>query len=177
MQIVMHGMTIAYEEFGSGPAVLFVGGFSTECNGGRKHIQALATAGYRVIIQNFRGVENASALTEDCSAETQSEAVVGLLNYLGVGRAAIVGRSADDKVLHALLRRYPQRVAAVVVAEKLQRRGSSRKVKGLKNLMREQDSGKQVTIDSGTDVVRNLLDLLNKLKKFRPSNPLLLQMA
>lgn len=177
MQIAMHGMTIAYEEFGAGPAVLFAGAYSAESDGWRKHVQSLVTAGYRVIIQDFRGVENASALTEDCSAEARSEAVVGLLNYLGIGRAAIVGRSAGDQILQALLRRYPQRVAAVVIAEKVERKNSRGKVTGLKKMMRKQNSDRVVPTDSGTDVFRNLLDLLNKLKQFRPRNPLLLEMA
>lgn len=177
MQIVMHGMTIVYEEFGSGPAVLFAGGFSDDGSGWQKHIQTLVMAGYRVIVQNFSGVDNSMAAADNPCAEVQSEAVVDLLNYLGIGRAAIVGRSAGDPLLHTLLRRFPQRVAAVVIAEKLEQAGAGAKVKKVKNLMRKHSSPSTAPTDSGTDVVRNLLDLLNKLKQFRPRYPLLLQMT
>lgn len=177
MQIVMHGMTITYEEFGSGPAVLFVGGRSDDSDGWQRHIQTLVVAGYRVIVHDFCIAEAASTMAEQCRTEVQSDAVVGLLNYLGIGRAALIGRPAGEQVLHALLQRHPQRVAAVVIAEKFERAGSGGKVKELKKLMRKQSKGRVEPADCGTEVVGNLLVFLNKLKQFRPRYPLVLQMA
>ena len=48
--------------------------------------------------------------------ETHSADIIGLLNYLGIGRAAICGLSFGDSVLHDLMENYPQRIAGAYLA-------------------------------------------------------------
>lgn len=177
MQVVIHGMTMAYEEYGAGPAVLFIDGFAADCAGWKTYAQSLAMAGYRVIVQQFCNSGNAATATGESGREGRSEAIVGLLNYLGIGRAAIIGRLTGDGVLHGLVQRYPQRVAAVVSADGLKSQGAGTGGKRLQRLMPKRRAGATTHPEGGSEVARKLLDCLNTLKKFRSRYPITLQVA
>lgn len=156
MQVAINGMTMNYEEHGSGPAVLLLQGFPADHRIWQSHIQPLMLAGYRVIVPELRGFGESSAPDADFSLDALSEEIVGLLNYLGIGRAALVGLSLGGPVLHTLLQRYPHRLAAAVFVEPRNRKGVDKESECLMDLVAKRR------------VTGSLLDFLNEVKRFRP---------
>ena len=165
MQIVINGMLMAYEEHGTGPAVLLLHGLPADRSLLKNHIQPLKLAGYRVIVPELRGFVESSAPDIECSMDILSEKVVGLLNYLGIGRAAIVGLTLGGHVLHTLLQRYPQRLVAAVCVEPHNRKDVAA------------ESGCLTDLISKRRVCRSLPDFLDEVKRFQPRYPILMQVA
>ncbi|HEX9874361.1 MAG TPA: alpha/beta hydrolase [Deferrimonas sp.] len=103
MEANLDGVAIEYEDGGCGPAVMVL---HDDPSGSelRGHFIPLVQAGYRVILSNL-GVS-------DGREQGRAAAAVALLNYLGVGRAVILGISRGGQVLLELMETYPRRVAA-----------------------------------------------------------------
>ncbi|MDO3379927.1 alpha/beta fold hydrolase [Geoalkalibacter halelectricus] len=111
MKARINGVQIGYDDFGKGPAVLFIHGYPLNRKMWRRQIEPLVNDGFRVILTDLSGFGE-SELREDAEdLHTHADDLVGLLNYLGVGRAVVCGISMGGYVLFDLLDRYPQRVA------------------------------------------------------------------
>lgn len=151
MQVAANGMRVSYEEHGSGPAVLVLHGSPIDWGLWKRHIQPPALGGYRIIVPEFRGCGESSAPAADCSDD-----VIGLLNRLGIGRAAVIGLSLCGPVLNTLLERYPHRLAAAVLLEPRIRMGG------------ETESGSLMDLVSKRRVDGGLLDFLNGVKRLKP---------
>ena len=170
MQVLINGMTMAYEDHGAGPAVLLLNGFSADHPGWKSQIQRLTLEGYRVIVPELRGFGESSAPVGDCRMDALSDLVVGLLNYLGIGRAAMLGLSSGAQVLHALLQHHPHRLAAAVFVELRERKGVDTDIEYLPELAAKRSvrGGCLVHFTDGADVTRSLLDFFSGVKRFRP---------
>jgi 3-oxoadipate enol-lactonase len=179
MQVMINGMTMLYEEHGAGPAVLLLDGLPADPSLWQSHIQPLMLAGYRVIVPDLRGFGEGSAAAGDYRMETLSNNVVGLLNYLGIGRVAIVGLSSSTHVLRALLQRYPHRLAAAVFAETLKRKGIEADCADLSELATKRQGRGGCLVHYANDVedIRGLLDFFAGVKRFRPRCPVYRQVA
>lgn len=131
MKTTVNGITMAYEEKGTGPAVVLLHGFPFNHHQWRPQIDVLTAAGFRVVAPDLRGFGETEVGSGPVSVDGFADDVIGLLNYLGIGRAVIVGMSMGGYVLLNLLDRYPRRVAAAAfvatrsraddVAEKMRR--------------------------------------------------------
>jgi pimeloyl-ACP methyl ester carboxylesterase len=104
MKAKIEHVEIDYQEAGCGPAVMVLHDYPSGRDLLATHFKPLVEAGYRVIVTGLgRGKEAPGARTRD---------VVALLNYLGIGRAAVIGISRGGYVLLDLMERHPERVAA-----------------------------------------------------------------
>jgi pimeloyl-ACP methyl ester carboxylesterase len=168
MQVSINGTTMAYEDHGAGPAVLLLHGFPFDRSIWKTQIQPLTRAGYRVIAPDLRGFGQGTTSSGNYSLDVLSDDVVGLLNYLGIGRAAMVGVSLGAHVLNTLLKRYPQRVAATVVVDPHHRIDGRAEADNADCLP---DS------ENGKDITRRLLDFLQGVKRFPPRCQLYRQVA
>ncbi len=111
MKANINGTQIGYDDFGKGPAVLFVHGYPLNRKMWRKQVEPLVADGFRVILTDLRGFGESDMGEENPEGlSTYSDDLVGLLNYLGIGRAVVCGISMGGYVLFDLLERYPQRV-------------------------------------------------------------------
>jgi pimeloyl-ACP methyl ester carboxylesterase len=163
MQVVINGKTMNYEEHGSGPAVLLLHGVSVDR---RKRIQPLNLAGYRVIVPDLYGSGESAAATDNDSTNVLSDDIVGLLDYLGIGRVAIVSLPPGSQILRTILQRYPHRLAAAAFVKPLKNKSFDAEIKGLKD-MRSGRGDFLVHFIDGTDVTRSLIDFFNGVKRFR----------
>lgn len=168
MQVSINGMTMAYEDLGAGPAVLLLPGFPVDIRSSKTHFQALAEAGFRVIVPELRGSGAKSAAPVEGSLDGLGDDVIGLLNVLGIGRAAIVGWSWGTEVLNTLLKRHSQRVAAAVFVDPLGREDNQAETECLPKL---------VTNQTGQDITDCLLDFFREVKRDRPRCPIFRQVA
>jgi pimeloyl-ACP methyl ester carboxylesterase len=102
-------MELNYEDFGRGPAVVILHDFPSNREMRQAHFGLLSEVGCRVVVTNPGGLgRNWTGV----DAEECSRRVVALLNYLGVGRALVIGISAAGYALLDLMQRFPARVAA-----------------------------------------------------------------
>lgn len=112
MKAFVNGITMAYDDIGTGPAVLLIHGFPLSRRMWEPQVGPLVDAGFRVITPDLRGFGESEVPESGYDMNTFADDIVALLNYLGVGRAVIGGMSMGGYVLLNLLERYRQRVAA-----------------------------------------------------------------
>jgi pimeloyl-ACP methyl ester carboxylesterase len=114
MKADLNGITLAYDDIGSGPAVVLLHGFPLCRKMWQPQVKALATAGYRVITPDLRGFGESEAPNGSHSISIFADDVAGLLTHLGIEKAVIGGMSMGGYVLLNLVERYPHRVAAAM---------------------------------------------------------------
>ncbi len=97
-----------YTESGHGPALVVIHAGNDNDELLQTTFHPLAAAGFRVVVTNLRqGTEN--ALAHDLESATQS--ANGLLDYLGIGRAVVIGIGTGGYVLYNLMEQHRGRVA------------------------------------------------------------------
>jgi len=113
---LVNGIMLAYDDVGSGPAVLLIHGFPLNRRMWRPQVAILLAAGYRVIAPDLRGFGDSDVTDAACSMDLLADDLVELLDHIGITQAAVVGMSMGGYLLFNLLERYPQRVQAAVFA-------------------------------------------------------------
>lgn len=110
------GTSIRYIEDGSGPAVLLFHGASLGSSADvyRRNIGPLAAAGFRVIAFDFPGF-GLSDYSEDGSVGLKKKTTIGLMDALGLDKAALVGHSQAGNVAIALGLESPDRISHIIV--------------------------------------------------------------
>lgn len=111
MHARINGVRIGYDDFGQGPVVLFVHDYLMNRRMWRPQVEPLVAAGFRVLLIDLRGFGESELGEAPVEMQTYSADIVGLLDYLGIGRAAVCGLSFGGTVLFELLENYPQRIA------------------------------------------------------------------
>ena len=107
---------LAWEEAGRGEPVVLLHAFPLNRKMWAPQVEALAV-GYRVITPDFRGHGESSGVEEDSTMERLAGDVRGLLDHLKLERVVLGGLSMGGYVAFAFLRRWPQRVAALILAD------------------------------------------------------------
>jgi 3-oxoadipate enol-lactonase len=105
---------LAYDDRGSGPAVVLIHGFPLCRQMWQPQAEALRLAGYRVIIPDLPGFGTSPLLSGDASMGGYADAVIALLDQLQIETAVIGGMSMGGYVLLDLVERYPQRLRAAM---------------------------------------------------------------
>jgi pimeloyl-ACP methyl ester carboxylesterase len=111
-----NGLTFNLAEAGDGPPVLLLHGFPDSWRLWRHQIPALAAAGHRVVAPDLRGFGETDkpAGVEEYRMRRLVGDVVGLLDALGVERAAVVGHDWGAALAWAVAIFVPDRVARLV---------------------------------------------------------------
>lgn len=104
-------------EAGTGPAALLLHGFAGSAEDWRPTAEMLARSGYRAVAVDGLGFgRSAKPGGAPYSLELSAELYAGLLDRLGVERAAVVAHSMGGKYALALALLHPDRVAGLVLA-------------------------------------------------------------
>ena len=111
MKAKINGTHIGYDDIGRGPAIVLIHAFPLDRSIWDFQAGPLVQAGFRVVTIDLRGFGESELGQARPAMETYADDVIGLLNYLGIGRAVICGLSMGGYVLFNLLERYPQRLA------------------------------------------------------------------
>lgn len=96
---------LTYQDFGKGPAIVLLHDFLLTPSSWQQQLDPLLRAGFRVILPNLVSCP-ANGRLHGYSTE-----IIGMLNRLGIGRAAICGMGMGGSILFDLLERSPQRIA------------------------------------------------------------------
>lgn len=107
-------MSLAYDSNGRGLPVVLIHGFPLSRKMWQPQVAALAKAGYRVITPDLPGFGESPPLIGPASMAAYADAVIGLLDQLGIDRAVVGGMSMGGYVLLDLVERYPQRLTAAL---------------------------------------------------------------
>ncbi len=111
MKKTINGISLAYEDIGTGPAVVLVHGFPLDRGMWQPQTAELARAGYRVIVPDLRGFGQSQVPSKGWTLSHLAADLAGLLSYLGIGRAVFCGFAMGGSVLLQLLERHPDKVA------------------------------------------------------------------
>jgi 3-oxoadipate enol-lactonase len=112
----INGVSIAYRDQGTGPAILFIHGHPFNQSMWDPQLAAL-TWKYRVITYDIRGY-GASELTaaEATTLETMASDINALLDHLSIDKAVIAGLSMGGQIAMAFAEQYPQRLSGLILA-------------------------------------------------------------
>ncbi|MDT4955925.1 MAG: hypothetical protein QOJ02_4063 [Acidobacteriota bacterium] len=114
---LVRGIEMAYEEVGSGPAVVLLHGYPFNRSMWREQVLMLSTR-YRVITPDLRGHGETSATQEPATIAEMAQDVAALLDELEIKRVVLGGLSMGGYVALAFYRRFGQeRVRALILAD------------------------------------------------------------
>ncbi len=112
MRVFLNGISLAYGDKGTGPAVVLIHGFPLCRRMWRPQEDALAEAGFRVITPDLRGFGDSDAPEGAYSMSLFADDIISLLDHLNIGKAVVGGMSMGGYVLLNMLERFPERIAA-----------------------------------------------------------------
>jgi 3-oxoadipate enol-lactonase len=112
MKGIINGITMTWDDCGSGPVICLIHGFPLNRRMWRPQIAALVASGYRVITPDLRGFGDSDTPNAPYSMDLFADDLAALVDHLGIGRAVFGGMSMGGYVLLNILERYPEKVAA-----------------------------------------------------------------
>jgi len=115
----VNGIRLHYAESGSGDnLVILLHGFPEFWYSWRHQLPVLGKS-YHVVAPDMRGynLSDKPARVEDYRLDVLAEDVVGLIDYFGVQKAAIVAHDWGAGVAWALARRYPERLSKLAALQ------------------------------------------------------------
>ncbi len=112
MKTIINGYHLAFDDVGSGPAVLLIHGFPLNRQMWEPQVGALVRGGYRVVTVDLRGFGESDVPEGACGMADYADDLAGLLDHLGIEQAVVGGMSMGGYVLFSLLERHPRRVKA-----------------------------------------------------------------
>ena len=112
MKTVINGISMGYDDSGSGPPVILLHGFPLNRRMWTLQTRPLAEAGFRVIAPDLRGFGETDAPHGPYSMSLFADDVVALMDHLSIDKAVICGMSMGGYVLLNLLERYRERFMA-----------------------------------------------------------------
>jgi len=112
----VNGVSIAYRDTGSGPAVVFLHGHPFDQSMWEPQVAALSTK-YRVVTLDLRGYGASEVpAVEATTLETMATDVNALLDHLHIDRTAVAGLSMGGQVAMAFADLFPERLSGLILA-------------------------------------------------------------
>jgi 3-oxoadipate enol-lactonase len=108
-------ISVAYRDEGTGPPVVLLHAFPLSGAMWQPQIDTLAGS-FRVVAPDLRGFGASGLGDGPVTLDTYADDVAGLMDQLGIERAAVAGLSMGGYIAFALLRRHPARIASLVLA-------------------------------------------------------------
>lgn len=113
---VVRGIEIAYDDVGSGPAVVLLHGYPFNRSMWSDQVEELRK-NHRVIVPDLRGHGESAVTPGPATMESMALDVASLLESLNISRATIGGLSMGGYVALAFYRLFPLRVRSLVLAD------------------------------------------------------------
>jgi len=118
MRTVVNSINIAYDDHGIGQPVLFLHAFPLNRSMWSGEMMALLLEQrYRLVALDWRGFGESDILSGISTMEQFADDVAGLMDVLGMQDAVICGLSMGGYAAFAFLRKYPQRVKGLILAD------------------------------------------------------------
>ena len=113
MEIVnVNGIQLAYERRGKGTPLVLLHGFPLDHHLWDEVVPLLEDT-FDIILPDLRGFGESTTVDSPYSMDDYASDIAGLLDQLGIQKAAIVGHSMGGYAAMAFVRRYPERVSGL----------------------------------------------------------------
>ena len=112
----INNIEIAYDDTGSGPAVVLVHGYPFNRSLWTEQVSALADR-YRVVALDLRGHGESEASTGASTMKLMAQDIAALMDELQIDRAVIGGLSMGGYVTLAFYQLFPERVEKLLLAD------------------------------------------------------------
>jgi pimeloyl-ACP methyl ester carboxylesterase len=120
----VNGINVSYGIRGKGEPLILISGYSSDQSGWVFQTGAFKKY-YRVITFDNRGVGKSDKPSGAYSMKTMADDTVGLMDYLGIKKAHVLGISSGGLIAQALAINYPERINKLVLASTDLGRGDS----------------------------------------------------
>src|SRR6266436_3255455 len=118
MKAPINNVRLAYDDHGVGLPVIFLHAFPLNRRMWEGELTALlGEARYRLVALDWRGFGESEITNEISTMELFADCVAGLMDTLGMQSAVLCGLSMGGYAAFAFLRKYPQRVAGLILAD------------------------------------------------------------
>ena len=118
MKVAVNNTYLAYDDHGIGLPVLFLHAFPLNRQMWQGELTALlGDEGYRLVALDWRGFGESDITTPVSTMELYADDVAGLMDALGIQQAVLCGLSMGGYAAFAFLRKYSQRVSALILAD------------------------------------------------------------
>lgn len=107
-------VSIYYEIYGAGEPLLLIAGLGSDVSSWLSVVRQFA-AHFKTIIFDNRGCGRSKALRNKCTIGCMAKDVVGLLDFLKIEKAHILGHSMGGYIAQELAAKYPKRVDKLVL--------------------------------------------------------------
>src|SRR5579863_1464629 len=118
MKTVVNNVGIAYDDHGVGLPVIFLHAFPLNRNMWNGELTTLlGEERYRLVALDWRGFGESDIVNEVSTMEMFADDLAGLMDVLGMQDAVLCGLSMGGYAAFAFLRKYPQRVRGLILAD------------------------------------------------------------
>src|SRR5260370_13971929 len=118
MRAVVKSINIGYDDRGIGQPVLFLHAFPLNRSMWSGELVALlAEERFRLVALDWRGFGESDITSDISTMEQLADDVAGLMDVLGMQDAILCGLSMGGYVAFAFLRKYPQRLKGLILAD------------------------------------------------------------
>ena len=107
---------LAYDDVGLGHAVVLIHGYPFNRSLWTEQVEALSSK-YRVVTPDLRGFGESDSSEGAVTMDRMAQDVVQLMDHLGIDQAVIGALSMGGYVALALIKQFPSRVKALVLAD------------------------------------------------------------
>jgi len=116
MKATLNGIQLAFEDQGKGLPIVLLHGFPLNLKMWDPQVKELSPY-FRVIALDLRGHGGSDAPMWHYTMEIFCEDIIGLLDFLRIEQAIMVGLSMGGYILFNLYRKYPERVKGLLFAD------------------------------------------------------------
>ncbi|MGW9593949.1 alpha/beta fold hydrolase [Streptomyces chartreusis] len=111
------GITLGYEDEGSGMPVVLVHGHPFDRTMWRPQVEHFSQAGWRVITPDLRGYGESMVVPGRTTLDVFARDIAGLLDHLGIDRFVLGGLSMGGQIVMEFHRLFPDRVRGLLFAD------------------------------------------------------------
>jgi len=118
MKAKIHGAELAYDDHGAGYPIIFLHAFPLHRSMWKPQIEALLSEQhYRLVALDWRGFGESEINVNVATMELFADDVAALMDTLGMQNTILCGLSMGGYAAFAFLRKYPQRVRGLILAD------------------------------------------------------------
>src|SRR6266702_5931089 len=118
MKVPVNNTYLAYDDHGIGIPILFLHAFPLNRHMWQGELMALlGDERYRLVALDWRGFGESEITTPVSTMELFADDMAGLMDLLGIQQAVLCGLSMGGYAAFAFLRKYPQRVSGLILAD------------------------------------------------------------
>jgi len=115
-KVRLNGLSVAYQQVGNGPALVFLHGFSLDSRSWRPQLEGLSDI-FTVIAWDAPGAGQSQDPLESFGIDDWANTLAGVLDAAGVRQAHVIGLSWGGLLAQEFYRRYPSRLFSLVLVD------------------------------------------------------------